>query len=220
MFPVGDDDSAIRSTAYVTYALVAINVLVFLLELSQGDDFIREWAFIPARFTHRPAGDAVTVLSAMFMHGGWMHLFGNMLYLWIFGNNVEDRFGSVRFLAFYLTCGLAATFAQYYFVPHSNVPNVGASGAIAGVLGAYLVLFPRARVNVAIGYAIVQMPALAVLGFWIVLQLFSGVGSVAATDETMRDAGGIAYMAHIGGFFAGIALALIMRGSGRTGGMA
>ncbi|MBL8884359.1 MAG: rhomboid family intramembrane serine protease [Hyphomicrobium sp.] len=217
MFPVGDDDTAIRSTSYVTYTLVVINVLVFLLELSRGDTFIREWAFVPARFTQHPAGDAVTVLSAMFMHGGWMHLFGNMLYLWIFGNNVEDRFGPMRFLAFYLTCGLAATFAQYYFVPHSNVPNVGASGAIAGVLGAYLVLFPRARVNVAIGYSVVPMPALVVLGFWIVLQLFSGVGSVAATDETMRDAGGIAYMAHIGGFLAGIVLALVMRGSGRTG---
>ncbi|HMN36414.1 MAG TPA: rhomboid family intramembrane serine protease [Hyphomicrobium sp.] len=219
MFPVGDDDSAIRSTTFVTYMLVAINVLVFLLELSLGDAFIREWAFVPARFTLNPGGDAVTVLSAMFMHGGWMHLFGNMLYLWIFGNNVEDRFGSTRFLAFYLVSGLAAAFAQYYFVPHSNIPNVGASGAIAGVLGAYLILFPRARVNVVIGYNVVPMPAIMVLGFWIVLQLFSGVGSIAATDETMRDAGGVAYMAHVGGFFAGIVLALIMRrgSGGRTG---
>ena len=210
MFPVGDDDSAIRSTAYVTYALVAINVLVFLLELSQGDDFIREWAFIPARFTHRPAGDAVTVLSAMFMHGGWMHLFGNMLYLWIFGNNVEDRFGSMRFLAFYRACGLAATFAQYYFVPHSNVPNVGASGAIAGVLGAYLLMFPKARVDVLLGRQVVAMPAFIVLGFWVVLQLVSSVGTIADTAQTEQ--GGVAYMAHVGGFVAGIVLAVVLGG--------
>ncbi|MCB1483465.1 MAG: rhomboid family intramembrane serine protease [Hyphomicrobiaceae bacterium] len=212
MFPVGDDDSTIRSTTYVTYTLVAINVLVFLLELAGGNAFIQEWSFIPARFTRNPSSDAITILTAMFMHGGWMHLFGNMLYLWIFGNNVEDRFGSIRFLIFYLVSGLAATFAQYYFLPHSNVPNVGASGAIAGVLGAYLVMFPKARVNVAIGYNVVPMPALVVLGFWIVLQLFSGVGSIATTDETMRDVGGVAYMAHIGGFFAGILLALVMGG--------
>jgi len=214
MFPVGDDDTAIRSTTLVTYVLILINVLVFLLELSQGDRFIREWAFVPARFTQNPAADAVTILTAMFMHGGWMHLFGNMLYLWIFGNNIEDRFGTVRFLIFYIGSGVVATFAQYLFAPGSNVPNVGASGAIAGVLGAYLVLFPRARVNVAIGYNVVAMPALFVLGFWILLQLFSGVGAIAVTDETMRDVGGVAYMAHIGGFFAGIAIAVFMRGSG------
>ncbi|MGE0053796.1 MAG: rhomboid family intramembrane serine protease [Hyphomicrobium sp.] len=212
MFPVGDDDSTIRSTTYVTYTLVVINVLVFLLELAGGNAFIQEWSFIPARFTRNPSSDAITILTAMFMHGGWMHLFGNMLYLWIFGNNVEDRFGSIRFLIFYLVSGLAATFAQYYFLPHSNVPNVGASGAIAGVLGAYLVMFPKARVNVAIGYNVVPMPAILVLGFWIVLQLFSGVGSIATTDETMRDVGGVAYMAHIGGFFTGILLALVMGG--------
>lgn len=212
MFPVGDDDSTIRSTTYVTYMLVVINVLVFLLELAGGNAFIQEWSFIPARFTRNPSSDAITILTAMFMHGGWMHLFGNMLYLWIFGNNVEDRFGSIRFLIFYLVSGLAATFAQYYFLPHSNVPNVGASGAIAGVLGAYLVMFPKARVNVAIGYNVVPMPAILVLGFWIVLQLFSGVGSIATTDETMRDVGGVAYMAHIGGFFTGILLALVMGG--------
>ncbi|MEZ5899644.1 MAG: rhomboid family intramembrane serine protease [Hyphomicrobiaceae bacterium] len=212
MFPVGDDDSTIRSTTYVTYTLVVINVLVFLLELAGGNAFIQEWSFIPARFTRNPSSDAITILTAMFMHGGWMHLFGNMLYLWIFGNNVEDRIGSIRFLIFYLVSGLAATFAQYYFLPHSNVPNVGASGAIAGVLGAYLVMFPKARVNVAIGYNVVPMPAILVLGFWIVLQLFSGVGSIATTDETMRDVGGVAYMAHIGGFFTGILLALVMGG--------
>lgn len=212
MFPVGDDDSAVRSTPVITYLLVAINVAVFLLELSNGDEFIRQWAFIPARFSQNPMGDFPTLFSAMFMHGGWMHLFGNMLYLWIFGNNVEDRFGSLKFLIFYLVSGLLATFAQYVFVPGSNIPNVGASGAIAGVLGAYLLLFPQQRVRVAIGYNVVAMPALIVIGFWAFLQLFSGIGSIANTDETEQ--GGVAYMAHVGGFVAGLVLAFMMRGRG------
>jgi len=212
MFPVGDDDSGVRTVAVVSYAFIAANVLFFLAELNGGDEFIRQWAFIPARFTQDPSGNAVTVLSAMFMHGGWMHLFGNMLYLWIFGNNVEDRFGSARFVAFYLLAGVAATFAQYAVNPASNVPNVGASGAIAGVLGAYLLLFPSARVNVLLGRQMVAMPALIVIGFWIVLQLVSGIGAIAYTDET-ADVGGVAYMAHVGGFFAGVALALLLRGS-------
>ena len=140
----------------------------------------------------------------MFMHGGWLHLGGNMLYLWIFGDNVEDRFGHFKFLLFYLLAGIAATFAQYYVMPGSNVPNVGASGAIAGVLGAYILMFPQARVNVLVGNQMVAMPALIVLGLWIALQLFSGVGSIAYTDETTRDVGGVAYMAHVGGFVAGL----------------
>ncbi len=212
MFPLGDDDSGVRSHTPVTYILIAINVLVFLLEMSQGNRFIEQWAFVPARFSRNPIGDWPTIFTAMFMHGGLMHLFGNMLYLWIFGNNVEDRFGSVRFLVFYLLAGIAATFAQYVFVMNSSIPNVGASGAIAGVLGAYLLLFPRSAVRVAIGYSVVAMPALIVIGGWIALQLFSGVGSIAATDETTQ--GGVAYMAHVGGFFAGIALAAVMRGRG------
>ena len=124
MFPIGDDNSQRRSIPYVTYVLVAINVLVFLLELNNGDDFIREWAFIPARFSADPVANIPTVFSAMFMHGGWLHLGGNMLYLWIFGDNVEDRFGHMKYLAFYLLAGIAATFAQYLFLPESSVPNV------------------------------------------------------------------------------------------------
>jgi membrane associated rhomboid family serine protease len=212
MFPIGDDNSARRSVPYVTYALVAINVLVFFLELNNGDAFIREWAFIPARFSADPAANIPTVFSAMFMHGGWLHLGGNMLYLWIFGDNVEDRFGHVKYLAFYLLAGIAATFAQYLFLPESNVPNVGASGAIAGVLGAYLLMFPHARVNVLLGRSVIAMPAIVVLGFWIVLQLVSGVGSIAYTDA---DVGGIAYMAHVGGFVAGFLMAFVFRGAGR-----
>jgi membrane associated rhomboid family serine protease len=211
MFPVGDDNTQRRTFPYVTTALVVLNVLVFLLELSQGEKFITDWAFIPARFSDEPGADAVTILTAMFMHGGWMHLIGNMLFLWIFGDNVEDRIGHVKFLIFYLLAGFAATFAQYYVSSNSAIPNVGASGAIAGVLGAYLLMFPNSRVNVLLGRQIVAMPAFAVLGLWILFQIISGVGTIAYTDES-ADVGGIAYMAHIGGFVAGLAMALLTRG--------
>jgi len=210
MFPIGDDNSARRGTPVVTLALIAINVAVFLIELQRGDAFITEWAFIPARFSNDPSADVSTLISAMFMHGGWMHLGGNMLYLWIFGDNVEDRFGSVRFLLFYLAAGLVATFAQYAVNPASAIPNVGASGAIAGVLGAYLLMFPKARVNVLLGRQVVAMPAFIVLGFWVVLQLVSGVGSIADTAQTEQ--GGVAYMAHVGGFIAGLFLGVAMGG--------
>ena len=214
MFPVGDDNSQRRTTPVVTFALIGLNVLVFLLELSGGDQFITEWAFVPARFSQDPGANAVTLFSAMFMHGGWLHLFGNMLFLWIFGDNVEDRFGHGKFLIFYLLAGLAATFSQYWVSPESGIPNVGASGAIAGVLGAYILLFPQSRVNVLLGRQIVAMPAFAVLGMWIVLQLVSGVGTIAATDES---AGGIAYMAHIGGFVSGLLMTFLFRGRESSG---
>jgi membrane associated rhomboid family serine protease len=154
-----------------------------------------------------------TLITSMFLHGGWSHVIGNMWYLWIFGDNVEDRFGHAKYLLFYLLAGTAATFAQYAFLPESSVPNVGASGAIAGVLGAYILMFPRARVNVLLGRAVVAMPAIVVLGFWIVLQLISGVGTIAHTDADM---GGVAYMAHVGGFVAGFLMAFLFRGSGRN----
>lgn len=213
MFPIGDDDSQVRISPIVTTALIIVNVLFFLIELNGGNEFIQRWSFIPSRFAEDPASNWPTIFTAMFMHGGWMHLFGNMLYLYIFGDNVEENFGHVKYLAFYLIAGIAATFAQFYFNPHSNIPNVGASGAIAGVLGAYLLLFPQARVDVLVARAVMSMPALIVIGFWFVLQLFSGVGSIAHTDET-ADAGGVAYMAHVGGFVAGLAIALLFRGRG------
>jgi membrane associated rhomboid family serine protease len=210
MFPVGDDDTSRRSLPVVTYTLIALNVLFFLAELNGGENFIRQWAFIPRRFGENPVGDVPTIFSAMFMHGGWLHLGGNMLYLWIFGDNIEDEFGPVKFLIFYLVCGIAATFAQYFVMPQSGIPNVGASGAIAGILGGYLLLFPHARVRVLMGNQIVALPALMVLGLWIVLQVFSGAGSVAQTSQT-QDSGGIAYMAHVGGFVAGFVLTLLLR---------
>jgi len=145
----------------------------------------------------------------MFMHAGWVHLGGNMLYLWIFGDNVEDRFGHLKFIVFYLLCGLAATFAQLAFSHGSSVPNLGASGAIAGVLGAYLLLFPKGKVRVLQGQRVIQVPALIAIGMWILLQFFSGIGSIVGTAQTA----GVAYMAHIGGFIAGFALCFLFRGS-------
>ena len=214
MFPIGDDDTGVRTVPVVTYGLIAGNILFFLVEMNGGDEFIQQWAFIPSRFTENPATNWPTIFTAMFMHGGWMHLFGNMLYLYIFGDNIEDSFGPIKYLAFYLFAGVAATFTQYYFNEGSSIPNVGASGAIAGVLGAYVLMFPNARVDVLIIRQVVSMPSLIVIGFWIVLQLFSGVGSIANTDET-SNAGGVAYMAHVGGFAAGLAVAFLF---GRRGG--
>ena len=208
MFPIGDDNTSRRTVPLVTYALIALNVLFFYVELSSGDTFIGKWAFVPSRFLGNPFGDFLTLFTSMFMHAGWAHLGGNMLYLWIFGDNVEDRFGHIKFTIFYLLSGLAATFAQLAFSTGSNVPNLGASGAIAGVLGAYILLFPQGKVRVLQGQRVIQVPALIAIGFWIVLQFFSGIGSIANTAET----GGVAYMAHIGGFAAGFVLTFLFRG--------
>jgi membrane associated rhomboid family serine protease len=212
MFPIGDDNSSRRTFPLVTYALIALNILFFVIELGGGDAFVIKWAFVPSRFLANPVADFLTLFTAMFMHAGWLHLGGNMLYLWIFGDNVEDRFGHIKYIVFYLLCGLAATFAQLAFSIGSDVPNLGASGAIAGVLGAYLVLFPQGRVKVLQGQQVIQVPALIVIGLWIVLQFFSGIGSIADTAQT----GGVAYMAHIGGFVAGFVLAFLLRGSRGT----
>ena len=209
MLPIGDDNSARRSVPLVTYALIALNLLFFFIELSGGDAFIEKWAFVPSRFLANPGADFLTIFTSMFMHAGWVHLGGYMLYLWIFGDNVEDRFGPVKFLVFYLLCGIAATLAQLTFSMGSNIPNLGASGAIAGVLGSYILLFPQGRVRVLQGQQIIQVPALIVIGFWIVLQLFSGIGSITAAADT----GGVAYMAHIGGFIAGFVLTFLFRGN-------
>ena len=209
MLPIGDDDSGRRTVPLVTYALIVLNVLFFLVELSGGDAFIMKWAFVPSRFLANPIGDFLTLFTSMFMHAGWLHLGGNMLYLWIFGDNVEDRFGHMKFAILYLLCGLGATFAQLMFSLGSNVPNLGASGAIAGVLGSYILMFPQGRVRVLQGQQVIQVSALVVIGIWIVLQLFSGIGSIAATADT----GGVAYMAHIGGFIAGFVLTFLFRGN-------
>lgn len=213
MIPLSDDDRSLRITPIVTYVLIALNALVFFLELSNGEAFIERWAFVPARFLADPVGEFPTLFTSMFMHAGWLHLLGNMLYLWIFGNNVEDRLGHATFTIFYLLCGLGATFAQLAVSTGSNVPNLGASGAIAGVLGAYLLMFPRSKVNVLMGRMIVAMPALVVLGFWILLQIFSSVGTFTESAQTQ---GGVAYMAHIGGFVAGLVLTYVLGGTRRA----
>ena len=202
MFPIGDDNSARRGTPVVTFALIAINVAVFLIELQRGDAFVTKWAFIPARFSNDPGADVSTLITAMFMHGGWMHLGGNMLYLWIFGNNIEDYLGKVKFVIFYVISGLAAVVTYTIFDPHSEIPLIGASGAIAGVMGAYMVLYPNARVQTLIflGFFIqsVRVPAKILLVFWFILQIISGLPGLVGPSQ-----GGVAWFAHVGGFAFG-----------------
>jgi len=212
MLPIRDRNPS-QTFPYVTYSLVAANVVVFLFELTlqyggQLDAFLMNWSLIPEKVM---AGKAmITILTSMFLHGGIMHIFGNMLYLGIFGNNVEDVFGHLKFLVFYLVCGVSATMLCIFVAADPTVPTLGASGAIAGVLGAYLVLFPRAKVDtLVVAYFItwVTIPAAVLLGFWFVLQFFSGVlsiGTYAASD--------VAYFAHVGGFAAGALIALPLRG--------
>ena len=205
MFPIGDQNPR-RIVPWVTYSILVINFVFFFFELTQGEAFIIRWSFVAQRFLANPLGDFFTLFTSMFMHAGWLHILGNMLYLWIFGDNVEDTFGHLKFLLFYLICGFAATFAQMSVDINSDIPSLGASGAIAGVLGAYIFIFPRARVRVLMGLYIIPVPALIVIGLWIVLQFFYGVGSLGSATE-----GGVAYMAHIGGFFAGLILAPLFR---------
>ena len=208
VFPIGDDDTQRQTIPVVTYLLIAANVAVFLLELNRGEGFIKAWAFTPRVFFQNPGAHAATIFTSMFMHGGWMHLIGNMVYLWTFGDNVEDNFGHLPFFVFYIVTGIAAMFAQAYFIPNSNVPNLGASGAIAGVLGAYIVMFPRGQVRLLTQAGIVLVPAFLAIGLWIGLQFVSAAGEFAKTTQT---AGGVAYMAHIGGFIAGIVLSIFFK---------
>jgi membrane associated rhomboid family serine protease len=199
-----------RTTPVVTISLIVVNVLVFFYELSLGgglDQFIRAWGLVPAEFS------LVTLATSMFLHGGIFHAAGNMLYLWIFGDNVEDRMGHGRFLAFYVLCGVAAALGQTYIAPDSLIPMVGASGAIAGVMGAYFVLYPRSRivtlVPIFIFIQIVEVPAIAFLGIWFLMQFLSGVGSIATTASGAG--GGIAFWAHTAGFVAGLVGVFVFR---------
>jgi membrane associated rhomboid family serine protease len=207
----------------VTVALIVVNVLAFFLELSQPSSgalqsFIQAWGVVPREYAtghdlapQIPLPFWSTLLTSMFLHGGWAHLGGNMLYLWIFGDNVEKRLGHGRFLAFYLGCGIAAGLAHIFFNSGSTMPTVGASGAISGVLGGYLLLFPHNRVRVMTGGGIATVPAVFMLGLWILIQFVNGLGQIASTPET----GGVAYMAHIGGFLAGLLLVTLMGGRRR-----
>jgi membrane associated rhomboid family serine protease len=220
MLPLGDDREPGGPAATVTIALIALNVLAFFLELAQPSgaalqSFIEAWGVVPREYSAgRDLAPSIpvpfwsTLATSMFLHGGWAHLGGNMLFLWIFGDNIERRLGHARFLAFYLACGLAAGIAHILFNVHSMVPTVGASGAISGVMGGYLLLFPNNRVRVMTQGGITAVPAFVMLGLWILMQFISGFGSIADTSQT----GGVAYLAHIGGFVAGLALVTIMGG--------
>jgi len=205
------DDLPTRRFPVATVALIAVNVVVFVVELllqagGSLDEFFMHWGVIPYEVTRNFGAHALaTLLTSTFLHGGFMHIAGNMLYLWIFGNNVEDTMGRFKFVLFYLLCGVLSGLAQVAANTTSEVPAIGASGAIAGVLGAYLVLFPRARVAtlvfLGIFARIANLPAVVVLGFWFVLQLLNGVLAVSTFES-----GGVAWFAHIGGFVAGLIL--------------
>ena len=208
MFPIRDHNPSGR-TPYVTYILMAANIAIFLSYVGIMQDaralnsFWYDWAIIPARISD---GEAYhTLVSSMFLHGGFLHLAGNMLFLWIFGDNVEDALGHWRYLGFYIAAGVAAALAQYVMDPGSMIPTVGASGAIAGVMGAYLLLFPKAKVDILlifiIFFRIFPIPAWIMLAVWFAMQFAGGIG----TDP---ESGGVAYWAHAGGFVVGLLLAL------------
>ena len=191
-----------RTTPYITITIIALNALAWLFELSLPhpvlNEFITLYGVVPAAFA--PA----TLVTSMFLHGSWSHVLGNMWYLWIFGDNVEDRVGHGRFIVFYLLCGIVAALGQVAVAPHSTLPTIGASGAIAGVMGAYFVLYPRSRVLTLIPWIflqIVELPAIVLLGFWFVMQLFSA-GTIAMT--TSSNGGGVAFAAHVVGFLVGM----------------
>ena len=220
MFPIGDDNEEGSGIAYISMAFIALNVMAFLLEINRPSDqavqaFITAWGVVPREYSSGvdlpptiPYPLWTTLITSMFLHGGWGHLGGNMLFLWIFGDNLEHRIGHLRFSLFYLACGIAAGLAHIVFNSDSSIPTVGASGAISGVLGGYLLMFPRNRVYVLTYGGVAAVPALMMLGLWILIQFINGVGEVARTPET----GGVAYIAHIGGFVAGMVLAPLLAG--------
>ena len=200
-----------RTTPGVTIAIIALNALVFAYEFSLGsevNEFIIGYGLIPAAFSW------ATLVTSMFLHGGFFHFAGNMLYLWIFGDNVEDRMGHGRFVAFYLLCGTAAALAQTIMSPDSVVPMVGASGAIAGVMGAYFVMYPHSRivtlVPIFLFIQLIEIPAIFFLGIWFLMQFLSGVGSIA-TAASRQPAGGVAFWAHVAGFVAGVGGVFLFR---------
>jgi len=195
----------VYSRTTVTIGLIAVNIAVFLFQAAmnpyQLDQFVNQWGIVPDQLR------LVTLFTSMFLHGGWLHLLGNMLFLWVFGRSIEDLIGGPKFLLFYILCGLIAAVVQVIVNPYSRVPTIGASGAIAGVMGAYLLKFPRSRivtlVPVFVFITTMEIPAAIILIYWLVVQFFSGIGSLAQTDYT---GGGVAWFAHIGGFLGGMLL--------------
>lgn len=219
MFLPFKDENPSRTFPWMTILLIATNIGIYVYQMLTGkltQSFVYQFGIIPWEITHfqdhptlplSPIPNPLTLFTAMFLHGGWLHLLGNMLYLWIFGDNVEATLGHFRFLIFYLLCGLIASFAHISFYPNSTVPVIGASGAISGILGAYFLLFPNAYVQALLFFfyfiRIVRIPAFLVLGFWFLFQLLSGLGSLTTLEK-----GGVAWFAHIGGFVAGMLLIL------------
>lgn len=212
-----------RTFPFTNHLLLALNVCAFLGELAEGDAlpaFVARWGFIPDRLFHpaawgvSPAFGILTVFTAMFLHGGFLHIAGNMLYLWIFGDNVEDALGHLRYLVFYLASGVAAALLQAALQPASGIPNVGASGAIAGVLGGYFVLYPRARVVTLVPlfflFPLVEVPAGLYLLFWFLMQFWMGSADLASAGRH-AETGGVAWWAHVGGFVAGLLMILVFR---------
>jgi membrane associated rhomboid family serine protease len=222
VFPLSDDNPT-RITPYVTYGLIAANVLVFLYELSltpqQLESFFYTWAVVPRQLTESFSGapvnagglpESITLITSQFLHGGFLHIIGNMLFLWIFGNNVEDQLGHVKFLLFYLGCGVLAALSQWFFSSGSAVPSLGASGAIAGVMGAYILRFPKASILTLIPLGFFfwtfRIPAVAYLGIWFLQQALYGIASLQAKTNIGMEGGGVAYWAHAGGFVFGAIL--------------
>ena len=214
MIPLSDASRQPASFPVTTAAIIVVNADVFIMELAGGDAFVMKWSEIPADIT---AGHHwITIFTAMFMHAGWMHIIGNMVFLWAFGPEVEDSMGPLKYLAFYLLSGLAASLAQTVLLPHSTIPNLGASGAIAGVMGAFLVTYPQDKIRtlLVLGWFvdITAIPAVLLIGVWFLTQLFSQVGSVA----DVKTGGGVAYAAHVGGFIFGAVTARLFENSRRA----
>lgn len=222
MVPIRDDNPT-QLTPYVTYGLILVNVVIFLYEVTLSpaelERFFQTWAVVPCQLSGTcpsgfsgafPIPEWITLISSQFLHGGFLHLAGNMLYLWIFGNNVEDRLGHSRYLVFYILCGMLAALTQWFFSPNSQIPSLGASGAIAGVMGAYIIKFPQARILtlVPLGFLLLpfRIPAVFFLGFWFAMQALYGVASLGPPTNIGMESGGIAYWAHAGGFVFGAIL--------------
>jgi membrane associated rhomboid family serine protease len=244
VFPISDDNSDRTTTPFVNYVLIALNVLVFVLFQGFGNNekFTYAWSTVPVEITTgrdvdrpvvvrdpvtnevagqielqpTPGSVYLTLLTSMFMHGGWAHLLGNMLYLWIFGDNIEDKLGHLRYLLFYLVCGFVADMSHVLLNADSYIPSLGASGAISGVLGGYILLFPRRKVNAFVLRFYTTIPAWAAIGIWFVFQLVNGLGVLG---QGSREGGGVAYAAHVGGFVAGLVLVkLFAAGRGAASG--
>ncbi|HZG41097.1 MAG TPA: rhomboid family intramembrane serine protease [Nodosilinea sp.] len=213
------DDNPISITPGVTYGLIGINIAVFVFQLTLSreglDSFFDAWALVPVQLTESfqgvlpaPASEWITLVSSQFLHGGFFHVGGNLLYLWVFGNNIEDRLGHIKFLIFYLGCGALAGLTQWVFDPSSAVPTIGASGAIAGVMGAYILRFPRAYIvtliPLIIFFTTIRIPAIFFLGFWFVQQALFSLASLSS--EVNLGSSGVAYWAHSGGFVFGLIL--------------